>query len=285
MRRRRLLAGLAGLAAAPWAAGPASATGDVLRWAVTTTFRNSGLAARLLPAAEAALGIDIQVLVVGSGQAVGLARRGDVDAVMIHSRRLEAALVAEGIAPHRREIMYNDFVLVGPGDDPVGLGAITGAVAGFAAIARARATFVSRGDDSGTHQRELELWRMAGLDPAGFPVAWYKSVGAGMGTALNIASGLEAHVLSDRASWLTFLNKGRLAILLEGDPVLFNQYTYLPVSRRAHPHVRADLARRLEGWLTSQAARALIDGYRLNGQRLFTFNATPEGAASGGGGA
>ena len=253
---------------------PASA--ENLRWAVTTTFRNSGLAAVLLPAAEADLGFDIDMLVVGTGQAAGLARAGDVDAIMVHARRLEQALVAEGVATHRREIMYNDFVLVGPRDDPAQIAGAGSAAAALRRIAEKRAPFVSRGDDSGTHKRELDLWEAAGIAAGARPVAWYKAVGAGMGTALNIASGLDAYVLTDRASWLTFANKGTLAILYAGDPALFNQYSFLPVNPARFPHVQAEKAARLEGWLTSERARALIDGYRLNGVALFTFDARPE---------
>ncbi len=282
MRRR------AGLWHGRWAARPAGlwllalcATAlplqaESLRWAVTTTLRNSGLAAVLLPAAEADLGFEIDMLVVGTGQAAGLARAGDVDAIMVHARPLEEALVAEGVATHRREIMYNDFVLVGPRADPAGVAGAASAAGALRAIAAARAPFVSRGDDSGTHERELALWQTAGVDEDARVVAWYKAVGAGMGTALNIAAGLEAYVLSDRASWLAFANKGELAILYSGDPVLFNQYSYLPVNSALHPHVRSDMATQLENWLTSARAKALIDGYKLNGEALFTYNAQGE---------
>ncbi len=264
--RRCLPALLLLLAALPAQAGN-------LRWAVTTTFRNSGLAAVLLPAAQADLGFGIDMLVVGTGQAAGLARAGDVDAIMIHARPLEEALVAEGVATHRREIMYNDFVLVGPRDDPAGIREADSAAGALGRIAEARAPFVSRGDDSGTHRRELELWQEAGIGTEARPVAWYKAVGAGMGTALNIASGLNAYVLTDRASWLTFRNKGALEILFSGDAALFNQYAFLPVNPARFAHVDAARTARLEEWLTSGRARALIDGYRLNGVALFTFNA------------
>ena len=255
------------------ASAPAPVYGETMRWAVTTTFRNSGLAAVLLPAAEADLGFRIEMLVVGSGQAVGLGRAGDVDAIMVHSRPLEEAMLAEGYATHRRPIMYNDFVLVGPADDPADIRNAASAADAFGAIARARAPFVSRGDDSGTNQRELELWAAAGVAPSERVVAWYKAVGAGMGTALNIASGLDAYVLSDRASWLTFRNQGDLEILFAGDPALFNQYSYLPINPARHAHIQYEKARALEAWLTSARARSLIDSYRLNGEALFTFNA------------
>ncbi len=244
-----------------------------MRLAVTTTFRNSGLAAVLLPAAEAELGFQIDMLVVGTGQAAGLARAGDVDAILVHARSVEEALVAGKVATHRREIMYNDFVLLGPQDDPARIAAAPNASQAFRAIAEARAPFVSRGDDSGTHKRELELWAAAGVPASDRPVAWYKAVGAGMGTALNIAAGLNAYVLSDRASWLTFRNKGALVLLFSGDPALFNQYAYLPLNPARYPHAHAAEAAQFEQWLTSDRARTLIEGYRLNGIALFTFNA------------
>ncbi|MEL7091117.1 MAG: substrate-binding domain-containing protein [Pseudomonadota bacterium] len=247
---------------------------DVVRLAVTTSFQNSGLADVLLPQVEADLAIDVQLLVVGTGQALRLGRSGDVDAILVHARTAEQAFVAEGHGTHRREIMYNDFVLVGPAGDPAGAGAARTAVAALQAIAAAGADFVSRGDDSGTHMREQSLWEMAGGVPEG---RWYKSVGAGMGAALNTASGLGGYILSDRASWLNFRNKGGLALLFDGDPMLFNQYAFLPVNAERHAHVNADAVARLEAWLTSEAARVVINGYRVDGEQLFTFNAAPEG--------
>ncbi len=272
-RRPTALAVLLALLAATLSA-PA-ARGESLRWAVTTTFRNSGLADLLLPAAEADLGFRIDMLVVGTGQAISLGRAGDVDAIMVHSRKLEEAMVADGAALHRREIMYNDFVLVGPADDPAGIRGAKTAIQAMRAIARTPAPFISRGDDSGTHKRELDLWRQAGIGEDERLVRWYKSVGAGMGTVLNIASGLNAYAMTDRASWLTFRNKGELALLFEGDPVLFNQYAYLPVSPGVHPRLNTREALQLEAWLTSERARELIDGYTLNGTPLFVFNARP----------
>ena len=246
------------------------AQAEIVRLAVTTSFQNSGLADVLVPQAEADLGMDVQLLVVGTGQALRLGRSGDVDAILVHARAAEQAFVAEGHGTHRREIMYNDFVLVGPADDPAGARAARTAVAALRLIAQAGADFVSRGDDSGTHMREQSLWDMAGGVPEG---RWYKSVGAGMGAALNTASGLGGYILSDRASWLHFRNKGGLALRFAGDPMLFNQYAVLPVNAARHPHVNAGAVARLEAWLTSDAARVLIDGYRVGGAQVFTFNA------------
>jgi len=250
----------------------ASARAEILRMAVTTSFQNSGLAGILLPAIEADLGLTVQVLVVGTGQAIRLGEAGDVDAVLVHSRPAEEAFVASGGASHRRQIMYNDFVLIGPSNDPAGISAAAGAVAALNAISAAGGPFVSRGDDSGTHKTELALWAGAGMDPASFG-NWYRAVGQGMGAALNTAAGMNAYVLADRASWLNFANNGDLALLFSGDPALFNQYAYLPVNPNKHSHVRGDLSLKLEDWLTSDRAKTLIDGYRLNGEQLFTFNA------------
>ena len=254
-----------------------SAQGGVseqFRMAVTTSFHNSGLSELLLPKIKSDTGIDVQLLVVGTGQALRLAKAGDVDAILVHSRAAEEAFVQQGYASHRREIMYNDFVLVGPSDDPAGVANVTTANAGLTAIALTRMDFISRGDDSGTHKTETGLWADAGLDPDGFG-AWYKSVGAGMGAALNTASALGAYVLTDRASWLNFGNRGDLELLFSGDPALFNQYAYLPVSAERHPHVRATRAARVEDWLTSPASQKMIDGYTIAGQKLFVFNAQP----------
>ncbi|MEM6439882.1 MAG: substrate-binding domain-containing protein [Pseudomonadota bacterium] len=256
--------------AAVAALATAAAQAETLRMAVTTSFSNSGLSDVLLPEIRADLGIDVQLLVVGTGQALRLGAAGDVDAVLVHSRAAEEAFVAEGYAPHRRRIMFNDFVLVGPADDPAGARGARTVLEALAAIAEAGAPFVSRGDDSGTHARELSLWSEAGIAPEG---RWYRAIGAGMGAALNAASGMNAYVLSDRASWLAFGNKGELQLVFAGDPVLFNQYAFLPINAERRPHVNADAAMRLEAWLAGPRAAALIDGYRLEGERLFTHNA------------
>ncbi|MEM9796549.1 MAG: substrate-binding domain-containing protein [Pseudomonadota bacterium] len=248
------------------------ALAETLRMAVTTSFHNSGLSDVLLPRIAEETGLDVQLLVVGTGQALRLGEAGDVDAILVHSRTAEEAFVAAGHGTHRREIMYNDFVFVGPDADPAGLVDAADARDALTRIAAAEAAFVSRGDDSGTHKRELSLWSGAGIAPEG---AWYREVGAGMGAALNTAAGMGAYILSDRASWLNFGNKDGMALLFAGDPVLFNQYAYLPVNPARHDHVKAEAAARLEDWLTSDGAGALIDGYEVAGERLFTFNAVP----------
>ena len=256
-----------------WASA-VSAT-DTVRMAVTTSFHNSGLADVLLPEIRADLDLDVQLLVVGTGHALRLGRSGDVDAILVHSRTAEEKFVADGYGTHRREIMYNDFVLVGPDHDPAGLRDAVSAANSLARIAIARAPFVSRGDDSGTHITELSLWASAELDPTEFG-DWYTAVGAGMGAALNTASGLNSYILSDRASWLNFQNKGDLRLLFGGDPVLFNQYAFLPVNPERHTHVKSTLVSKLEAWLTSGRAKALIDSYQIDGMPVFIFNATAQ---------
>lgn len=258
-------------AAALFWAGLAQA--ETMKMAVTTSFSNSGLAEILLPEIEKDTGITVELLVVGTGQALELGANGDVDAVLVHSKAAEEKWLAEGHGTHRREIMWNDFIIVGPAADPAATKAAAKATEAFAAIATAQATFVSRGDDSGTHKAELKLWKDAGVEPAG---DWYKSVGQGMGAALNTAAGLDAYILSDRASWLSFENKAGLDLLFEGDPALHNQYSYLPVNPEAHPTANAAASAAVETWLTSDKAKGLIEGYRIADQQLFHFNATAE---------
>ncbi|MGR3621359.1 substrate-binding domain-containing protein [Pseudophaeobacter sp.] len=249
-----------------------AALAEEMKLAVTTSFHNSGLAEVLLPEIKADLDLDLQLLVVGTGQAIRLGEAGDVDAILVHSQRAEEKFLAGGYGSHRREIMYNDYVFVGPGSDEAGIQEAKDAAGALQSIAEVGAPFVSRGDDSGTHKKELSLWAAANLDPQGFG-AWYRAVGAGMGAALNTAAGMEAYIIADRASWLNFGNKGNLKLLFAGDPVLFNQYAYLPVSSDKHPHVKTELAQRLEAWLTSDKARDLIKAYQIEGEALFVFNA------------
>lgn len=249
-----------------------TAQAEVLRLAVTTSFDNSGLAEVLLPAIAQDLRLEVQLLAVGTGQAMRLGEAGDVDAILVHSRAAEEAYVAAGFAPHRREIMYNDFVLIGPVKDPARVAGAATVAEAFERVSGAQALFVSRGDDSGTHKAELALWAGAGQDPTGFG-GWYRPVGAGMGATLNTATGMGAYVLADCASWLNFGNKGGLALLFSGDRALFNQYAFLPTNRERHPHVNAAAAQALEDWLTSARARDLIDGYRVGGEQLLFYNA------------
>ncbi len=250
------------------ASGPVVA--EALKLAVTTSFQNSGLSEILLPEIAADTGLDVQLIVVGTGQAIRLGEAGDVDAILVHSRKAEDAFVAAGFGTHRREIMFNDFVLVGPDNDPAGVGDAESATAALRAVAETNSPFASRGDDSGTHAREMSLWTNAGIDASG---TWYRELGAGMGATLNTAVAMQAYVLSDRASWLNFGNKGGMGIVFQGDPALFNQYTYIPVSPQRHSHVEFALAERLEEWLVSDKGQKIIGAYTIDGQTLFTPNA------------
>ncbi|MEM6303267.1 MAG: substrate-binding domain-containing protein [Pseudomonadota bacterium] len=250
---------------------PVWAQAEVLRMAVTTSFHNSGLSDVLLPAIAADTGIEVQLLVVGTGQALRLGQAGDVDAILVHSRAAEEAFVAQGHGLSRVEVMYNDFVLIGPRDDPADAAGAQSAAEALGQVATAQTRFVSRGDDSGTHRKERALWQAAGRVPDELG-AWYLAVGAGMGAALNTASGLDAYILADRASWLNFGNKGGLALLFEGDPALFNQYAFIAVNPERHDHVKAQAAQQLAAWLVSARAETLINGYRVGGEQLFVFN-------------
>jgi tungstate transport system substrate-binding protein len=258
------------IAAVALMATPGPALADVLRLAVTTSFQNSGLSDILLPEIAADTSLDVHLIVVGTGQAIRLGKAGDVDAILVHSRRAEDAFVTAGFGTHRREIMFNDFVLVGPAADPAGARNAESATAALRAIALGNVVFTSRGDDSGTHRRELSLWTAAGINPEG-PL--YRELGAGMGATLNTAVAMGAYALSDRASWLNFGNKGGLKIVYQGDPALFNQYTYIPVSPERHPHVEFALAEKLEDWLASDKGQKIIGTYTIDGQTLFTPNA------------
>ncbi|SFS19936.1 substrate-binding domain-containing protein [Yoonia litorea] len=248
---------------------------NTMRMAVTTSFHNSGLADVLLPEIQNDLGLEVQLLIVGTGQAIKLGQAGDVDAILVHSRAAEEAFVAEGYGTHRREVMYNDFVIIGPAADPASVAGVETVTEALQRVAEAEAIFVSRGDDSGTHRKELSLWSSADLDVEAFG-PHYRAVGAGMGAALNTAADMNAYILSDRASWLNFGNKADLALLFAGDPVLFNQYSFLPVNAELHPHVNAEAVAALEAWLTGPRAAELINSYTIDGETLFVFNATSE---------
>ncbi len=255
---------------------PMAAASDAIIVQSTTSSKNSGLYDHLLPLFKKATGITVHIVAVGTGQAIRLGEAGDVDAILVHSRKAEDAFVAGGYGTHRREIMYNDFVLIGPKDDPAGVIGSSDAAAALTRIAEAEAPFASRGDDSGTHRREQSLWTAAGIDVSGAGKPWYRAAGAGMGATLNVAAGMNAYVMSDRASWLNFRNKGDLTIVFQGDPILFNQYAFLPVNPARHPHVKIDLANALEAWLAGDKAQALIGAYEIAGEKLFTPNAKPE---------
>ena len=247
-----------------------TSAGETVRLAVTTSFQNSGLSDALLPKIKSDIGIELQVLVVGTGQALKLGQAGDVDAILVHSRADEELWVTLNYGPYRREVMFNDYVLIGPTEDPANIGLLTSASEALIEIARGAHLFVSRGDDSGTHKAERTLWKDKKIAELG---SWYRAVGAGMGATLNTAVAMGGYVLADRASWLNFGNKSNMSILLEGDPALFNQYAFLPVSEVRHPHVKREAVQRLENWLVGSLGQKAIQEYRLGGVQLFFPNA------------
>ena len=253
------------------AAVPALAQDRFIVMASTTSTEQSGLFKHLLPVFKAATGIDVRVVAVGTGQALDTGRRGDADVVFVHDAVAEEKFVAEGFATQRREVMYNDFVLVGPAKDPAGAKG-RDINAGLRKVAAAGAPFVSRGDKSGTHAGELRYWKAAGVDVAARP-AWYKECGCGMGPALNIASSTDAYALTDRGTWISFRNRGNLAIVVEGDTKLFNQYGVMVVNPARHPHVKTALAQKFADWVVSAAGQATIADYRIGGEPLFFPNA------------
>ena len=239
--------------------------------ASTTSTEQSGLFGHLLPAFKAASGIDVRVVALGTGQALDSARRGDADVVFVHDQAAEEKFVAEGWGLKRLPVMYNDFVLVGPKADPAGV-AGKDIVAALGKLAASGAPFISRGDKSGTHAAELRYWKTAGLEPAA-KAAGYKECGCGMGPALNIASSSGAYVLADRGTWLSFKNRGDLAVLVEGDKSLFNQYGVMVVNPAKHPHVKVALAQAFADWVVSPAGQQAIAAYKIGGEQLFFPNA------------
>jgi tungstate transport system substrate-binding protein len=239
----------------------------------TTSTANSGLYDALLPQFTAATGIRVHVVAVGTGQAIRNARNGDGDVLLVHARAAEEQFVAEGWGVERRDVMYNDFVIVGPTDDPAGVAGTATAADALRAIAASAAPFASRGDDSGTHKKELALWRSTAIDPAAASGEWYRETGSGMGATLNIAVGMDAYALTDRATWISFGNKGQHRILSEGDPALFNQYGVILVNPERHPGVQSEAGQAFVDWITGDAGQAAIAAYRLADQQLFFPNA------------
>lgn len=251
------------------AVGCSDAAERFITLASTTSTRDSGFFDFVLPRFEAKTGIQVRVVAVGTGRALRLAEQGDVDAVLVHDRASELEFVAAGYGIGRREVMYNDFVVIGPGADPAGVRGMTNAAAAFARIAESRAIFASRGDDSGTHKAELRLWQAAGVDARSDSGTWYRETGTGMGATLNTASELGAYLLADRGTWLSFKNRGDLQVLVEGDPSLRNVYGVILVNPERHPHVKIEDARALVEWLVSDQGRAAIADFRIGGVQLF----------------
>jgi tungstate transport system substrate-binding protein len=260
-----LLAGITslGLAAGAYA-------DDYITLASTTSTENSGLFNAILPQFEKATDIDVRVVAVGTGQAFEIARRGDADSLLVHDTAGEERFVENGYASERADVMYNDFVLIGPASDPAGIREAQSAAEAFAMIAQTNSPFASRGDDSGTNRAELRMWENAGVEPGG---DWYRELGSGMGPTLNTAAAMDAYVMSDRATWVAFGNRQNLNLLFEGDEVLFNQYGSLLLSEEKHPHLKHNLAGQWHEWLISEEGQEAIAAFSVDGQQLFFPNA------------
>ena len=252
---------------------PAWAQQRFITVASTTSTEQSGLFKHLLPLFEKKTGIQVRVVALGTGQSLDMGKRGDADVVFVHARQLEEKFIAEGYGVQRFEVMYNDFVLVGPKSDPAKVGGSKDIVAALQKIRAAQAPFASRGDKSGTHFAELELWKVAGADIAKDKGPWYRDTGSGMGATLNTAAGMNAYALTDRGTWLSFKNRGDLAISVEGDQRLFNQYGVILVNPAKHPHVKKEMGQALVDWVISPEGQKAIAQYRIGGEQLFFPNA------------
>ena len=275
LNRRALIAAFAlGLASV----APATAQEKSIVVSSTTSTQDSGLFGHLLPIFKQKTGIDVKVVAQGTGQALDTGRRGDADVVFVHAKAQEEKFLADGFGVKRFPVMYNDFVLVGPTSDPAGIKGSKDIVAALKAIMAKGAPFISRGDKSGTHAAELNLWKTAGVDIEKDKGAWYKSIGQGMGAALNTASAGNAYVLTDRGTWISFKNRGELVIAVEGDKRLFNQYGVMLVNPDKHPSVKKDLGQAFIDYLISPEGQKVIANYKINGEQLFYPNATDAGA-------
>jgi tungstate transport system substrate-binding protein len=265
--RRSILAALALLLALP--AAHAQTTPQSIVVASTTSTEQSGLFGHILPIFQAKTGISVKVVAVGTGQALDIGRRGDADVVFVHDRAAEDKFVAEGFATERRDVMYNDFVLVGPKADPARVAGLKDVAEALRRIAGSKSPFASRGDKSGTHAAELRYWSVAGVGAPDRAPAWYRETGSGMGPTLNTASAMNAYALTDRGTWLSFKNRGDLVILVEGDQRLFNPYGVMLVNPAKHPHVKREAGQQFADWLVSAEGQAAIASFKINGEQLF----------------
>ncbi|MFT4562255.1 MAG: tungstate transport system substrate-binding protein [Gammaproteobacteria bacterium] len=239
----------------------------------TTSTQNSGLFNFLLPMYRDLAGVEVRSVAVGTGQALKNAANGDADVLLVHAKRDEEKFVDEGFGVERFDLMYNDFVIIGPPDDKARVRGVTDVVAAIKKIAQSESIFASRGDDSGTHKKERALWAATGIDVDAASGTWYRETGSGMGATLNIATGIGGYVMSDRATWISFKNKRGFEILVEGDPQLFNQYGIILVNPQRHPHTKADLGQGFIDWLTGKAGQHAIAQFKVNGEQLFHPNA------------
>ncbi len=251
----------------------ATAQDKFITVASTTSTEQSGLFKHLLPVFEKKSGIRVRVVALGTGQALDLARRGDADVVLVHDKEAEEKFVADGFGLRRFEVMYNDFILIGPKNDPAKIAGGKDIVAGYQRIADAKAPFASRGDKSGTHAAELRLWKAAGIDPQSGRGTWYRETGSGMGPTLNTASAMNAYVFTDRGTWLAFKNRGDLVIAVEGDRRLFNQYGVMLVNPARHAHVKKEFGQMFIDWMVSAEGQQTIEAYKIGGDQLFFPNA------------
>ncbi len=254
--------------------GSALAQERTITVASTTSTEQSGLFGHLLPRFTAASGVAVKVVAVGTGQALDIGRRGDADVVFVHDKVAEEKFLGEGFGVKRFDVMYNDFVVIGPKADPARIAGAKDVAESLRKIAEAKAAFVSRGDRSGTHEAELRLWKVAGVDLAAVKGDWYREIGQGMGAALNMASSSNAYLISDRGTWLAFKNRGELAILTEGDKQLFNQYGVMLVNPAKHSGVKAKDGQAFIDWLISAAGQAAITDYKVGGEQLFFTSTT-----------
>lgn len=252
---------------------PAMAASQSIILQSTTSTANSGLYDQLLPVFRQQTGITVHVVAVGTGQAIKNAKNGDGDVLLVHAKSAEEQFVAEGFGVARADVMYNDFIIVGPPSDPAGIAGSDNAVEAFRKIAASKAVFASRGDNSGTHKKEVKLWQAAGVDPKPGSGAWYRETGSGMGATLNAAVGMGAYAMTDRGTWISFKNKGDYRIAVEGDKALFNQYGVILVNPQRHPHVKAAAGQAFIDWILSDAGQSAIAAYKLNDQQLFFPNA------------
>ncbi len=275
LRTVRLLAAVTMLFLAALSGGIPAQAARFITVASTTSTQNSGLFDYLLPLFTRETGIDVHVVAVGTGAAIRLAREGNADVLLVHHKPSEEKFVRDGFGVKRYDLMYNDFVLIGPASDPAGIAGAASAAEALKRIAEAKAPFVSRGDDSGTHKKERGLWKQAGVDVNGRDMPWYRETGSGMGATLNVASAMNAYTLSDRGTWISFANKGDLKLLFAGDPALFNQYGVILVNPAKFPHVKARDGQRFIDWLLSAAGQKAIAAFRVHGEQLFIPNAKP----------
>ena len=253
--------------------GAAGAVEKFITLVGTTSTDNSGLYEKILPLFTAKTGIKVRVVSVGTGRAINIASNGDADVLLVHHRPSEDKFVAEGYGVKRFDVMYNDFIIVGPENDPAGIREYKSVVEGLALIAVSKNTFVSRGDDSGTHKKELSIWRMAGVDAAKASGTWYREAGAGMGATLNTAAAMPAYTLADRGTWLKFENRGGLRLMVENDPLLLNPYGVILVNPVRHPHVKAKMGQAFIDWMTGPEGQTAIAAYRNKGVQAFFPNA------------